>query len=618
MSEILVLSCILWMISFLIFISCVLKVDLFDSFSIYLNATRFVIKSIPFYDPWRPPFIPMLFTPFFWLDQWLANPWGGIILSRVTSVLFWAALLWMSWKFFLLHLSRVEALLAVALCSMNRLLIHFAPFTKEDIPGCFFTVSGFYCYFKAVQTNRTRYWLLAAAAITSAISSRFNLAPPIFLTLFLYEILSRSTRITLTSKKIAFHCPYFLKKTFSICVIPSIFFFLIPAVIYSLVGLAPPEQALHRFLTERAQHFALLKGVMTPISKSIDLNAAFLLKALTVPVALLTLWGGVQSFLHKRQGSGFYFLWFSIFLGVQIFMIRHTESRYQFPFYIPCYYFAAIGFFSILKNIPGKNKRLRQSAAILVSCLILFSPLKEAAAELGRFSDPFYKTDFMGKIGRFAGQLAGSHNILWVGKMYPTYPKDRVFHPADDSSYAYVLYNHTIIFSTHKQIPIYENASLAIPDNGRHGIFIFNAKTIAKDGDVLIINPLPSEKGNDNSSVKNIPPLFVQRIRILQFYPIPSPPSSQSAFFANPDRPDEKIEISHHGQTTFFQGTKLPNGYFELSADIAGQKDPSPINILHIENNQFSFSQKSSKRDITSLSLVYYDSVTPFSSPSPS
>lgn len=128
-----------------------LQVNPFDAYSIYLNARGIATgNAVPYY--WkRAPFLPIILSPIFFIEKHFHISSFGVVASRLLDVIFFALLLWVAYKIFCLYAKKITALLGVFLLATNRLLVHFAPFSKEDIPGALFTAAAFYFYILSSQ-----------------------------------------------------------------------------------------------------------------------------------------------------------------------------------------------------------------------------------------------------------------------------------------------------------------------------------------------------------------------------------------------------------------------------------------------------------------------------------
>jgi|GEM_PF-2164627 len=613
------ISSLCLIVAYLIYMSCVMKMDLFDSFSIYLNSRGIATGNVIPYDRWRPPFLPIVLAPFFWLDQFIPGPWTGIILSRITSVLFFAGTIVMTWRLFRLHAGPTASIAGAALLALNRLLLHYAPFTKEDIPSTFFLVVSIYYYLIARESGKTRHWVFACLSIAGAFNSRFNLLPPLFALLFVFELASGGTRLSFSDNRVKLDSPDFFKKIGYLCAIPTLLFLLVPTLLYAAIGIAPLSQATSKFLEERAIHLSLLKGVMIPYSQSLYLNAVFLLKSLTWPVAVLSILGVVYGLVKKGKGTLLYVLWFLFFAGVQIFMIRHIESRYQFPFYIPCYFFAAMGLsclIGFLNRSFAKVPALLNAAIVLVSLLAAIVPVREGIRELTRMTDPFYHSEIMKEVSEYAGELAGENDIKWIGGMFSLHPKDYVFHSEDTFTYLYHFYNHTIRFFTGKRVTVYAGASVIAPEKARQGLYVVNVRDIARDGDVLIVNP-EEESFNTKTLPAELPPLLVQKVRMIHFYPPDHFGGAEPTLYQNRDIAGARIEVlpAPEQKGYSFKGSGLRDGIYELSANLEGQSVPAIVTMVKVENGSFEFIKQNYSEKIRLLVLVYYDPVVPFFHP---
>ena len=123
-----------------------LKLDYFDSYSVLLNA-----RAIAWFRPeeyfWnRFPLLPIVLSPFFKLEQaFFREPFAWIACHGL-AVTFYAAWVWVVYRLTRLYSSQSHALLCAGLLAANRLVLHYAPFCRDDVPAALLATAGFYFY----------------------------------------------------------------------------------------------------------------------------------------------------------------------------------------------------------------------------------------------------------------------------------------------------------------------------------------------------------------------------------------------------------------------------------------------------------------------------------------
>jgi hypothetical protein len=488
--NLLIPALLAWPVAFTVFLFIFLqhlRIDYFDTYEIFLNAKRFLGLTDRYYLI-RPVLMPLLLTPLFYLEH---LGWSGIAVPAAhhLAVFFYIAALWAFYRLQRLSFDRTFAVLGVFLFSLNRLIIHYAPFVKEDIPGLFFVTSAFYFYLKNLDTGKPKYYFLSILALTLAIADRYQLYPLLAAILVLHRRLP-------------------LRQMLWIVMTPFLILLLIQSFVLTHTGFTKFHEGAAGFIGYLAGYYNhYVDGYYHDAGPHAGFqNAMFLWRACSAPVLLLSAVGMAGCLRQKRPHSDFLALWFVLGIIFFAFGIKGEEARYLFPIYPPVYFFAVAGVQEIRERFHKISKPvLRFTAAAAAILIFIGIPLKEAAAEALRFRSPIYRVPFEKEVSDYAKELAGDKDIIWVGPYYPIHPKDYIFDIEDEYAYLYHFWFHAVKFYTHKQVRSAENAAEILKGQ--------NVLKIARDGDVLIVNEEPHFY-----NTKNLPaalrPLRVQKLRV--------------------------------------------------------------------------------------------------------
>jgi len=130
------------------------------------------------------------------LEELLSIQDFGVVTGRLLAVLVYGLFLGVAYKMLRLHLEKKISLGGAFLMGLNPVLIHVAPFNRDDIPAALFTALAFFFYLKSARKPKWKYFVLSACFITVTMVTRYNLIPLLFLVIFLHEFLSCQTRIS--------------------------------------------------------------------------------------------------------------------------------------------------------------------------------------------------------------------------------------------------------------------------------------------------------------------------------------------------------------------------------------------------------------------------------------
>lgn len=486
-SEVIILLWLGLLLVYLLFVAFGMAVDYYDTFKIFLNARGIVsLDKTADYYPSRP-FVPIaLFSPIFVLEKFIPIEDFAFKACHLLSATLFIALLWVFYRLLCLHLESKYALWGVFLLSLNPLLIRMVPISKEDIPGTLFITAAFASYLEGTEGNKIRNFFISGLLIFASMGTRYHFIPPLFLVIALYEILR--CRLTL-------RIPHLKTKLLSLFILPVGLFFLIPMIVYPLLGrasfLTAPRALIELMFTMRE---------LLAHDNSTLLLCRFLIRSVTASLILL---GGLGIFLSwKKAHAGvlFHSLWLGIFFLFLTYAVPGSDTRSLLPLFPPLYFFIVRGLeesLVFLNRLSLSSLRRR----VLISAFFaafLTLPMGKAIRACYRFTDPIYWVNFEKEVSRYARTLAGENNIFWVGPVYPVHPKDFIFDLRDNSTFIYDFYAHVVRFYTGKKA---------------RGLHWPEVSRTVRDGDVLILN-LEKQAHHTDSIPRDLKPLVVKRARI--------------------------------------------------------------------------------------------------------
>jgi hypothetical protein len=600
---------------YLAWVAVVAQVNPFDSFSLLLNAKKMALIDTGSYFWKRAPTLPLLLTPFQALEGMGIGGDFALIASRLTNVFSFGVLIFLTYRIFRFTFSGLEALAGAFLLSMNALLIHQAPFVKEDIPSTLFTAAAFYFYIRSKKSERLLFYVLSATSIAAAITTRYNLIPLLFAVVFASDVFCSIQKYRSTGFPTSSELKRIAKKLLFFFVVPSVLFFVVHSVVYAFLNITTLLDGPRQIITELFLQLSLNSKFESPAQ-----NYEFLLRALTWPLALLAAFGLFVAWRDRRKLAVFHGLWLLIFFGFQTYIIGHKEARYLFPLFIPVYFFVTCGLAGFVKFLGGViakssiPKTWRQVTLAASVAVLLAWPLKNAAVECFKFQDPIYHDDFEKRVSFEAKNIAGDGDVIWVGKWYPLHPKEYVFHEDDEVTYIYHFYNHVVRYFLGETVYVIGTDKFAAPNRGRFGIFVPGIGTYARSGSVLIINI--ESRGYDTVDLpEHLSPLFIERVQKVQFFPQNQEGELANVFLA-PQIIDASITVERNAEGYEFRGSGLPDTAYELYVVLAEQKMMKSMGLLPVVNGQFTFKNPEQlPGEISAIFLLYFDHVKPIPHP---
>ena len=595
------------LILFLVWVALRLTIDYSDAYESFLNARALSIQQNIHYSFKRPILYTLFLSPWFVLERIAGLRNFAFVAGHIISVALYALTLTGVYRLARLFTPAAYSLTAVFLLAINPLVLHMAPFVKEDIPGMFLITFFFYSYIRTVKRRAFGWYLLCIFSAFGAMETRRYLIPvlPTIIVLHqLYLLISAESKSLTSGQKMV----HFVTQCFFLIVIPIAAFFILPCIIYPAIGRADSmAHALSVFLGELKYHRQLVTEYFQPPSE----NLLFIQLSFSLSVCLLIITGLISSLIRRPPFLSVLYLWGIITLAYLSFAVGHKAGRYLFPVFPVLYVFAALGLHELVRIIPKIIKPgTPQRAAVGITLLtVLLWPVKNGLAEVLKFLDPVYSNHFEETVSRDAENLAQpDKNIIWFGTLYTIHPRDYVFHPDDEDSYIYHFFNHVLHFYLKKTVMAYHNARFEPLPGQSPGVWIGEQiGTIVANGDVLVVNPDPIMRSTINVP-DPITPLLIQRVKIHEFRI--QPESSLPHYFFSCSEIQKSIvetELAPEGYRIW--GSNLPDGNYELYLNISGIEGPIFYNRLTVKGGTFESLQPKlySRIPLESFFLLSYD-----------
>ncbi|MBI3313457.1 MAG: glycosyltransferase family 39 protein [Candidatus Omnitrophica bacterium] len=568
-----------------------LEIDYSDAYETFLSVRSLANLNNTGYSFKRPLTFSLFLVPMFAAERF-SPAFHAVRGCHLMAVSFFICLLVTLYRLFRLDFNRSESLFAVFLFSLCPVMIHMAPFCKEDIPGALFVTLAFYFYRRGRKKKALRNFLLAGFWMAFAMDTRRSVIPLMFMVMGLYEI------FTLSIKR------DFVLKVLALGVLSAALFFLFPMVVYPLIGRASFFGAPQKLIEEITWHYRIFSVAYEPPVT----NYIYMWRLVGIPFLSFALIGVIVGIKNKVPGTLFNALWFFSFFLFFTYFVRHKEMRYLMALLPPFYFFVSRGITFVL----SKLQRPFQIAAL---GLLLLFPVSRAFIEYGRLLDPIYSSKMTQEVSRYAQDLAGdNHSISWVGTMYALNPKQYVFEAADDFFYIYHFYFHVMRFYTKRTVWGLQDAELIPREKGQKEIFVGpQLARFRKNGDVMVINPEPTVYESSNM-VKDRMPMIVERIRTAIFKSA-GVDVDGAKLFQNDEWPEAKIKTQFINSSFRVAGENLPDGRYELYLELEGISYPLQFSFSKVEGGKFEAlkAEVNSDLPVKSLFLLYYDSVREFS-----
>ncbi len=595
---------------YLFWVALHLRIDFFDAYETLVNARKIATldESLTYY--WKRPFIfPILLSPIFILEQWAQSPDFSLITVHLTCVALFLLLLFVFFKFLRFEFGKTEALLGTLFLAGNTLLIHYAPFAKEDIAATLFTSAAFYLYWKSQNSGNAGFLWSAGILTMFAIGIRYNLIPFLFGVFLIYEIINRVFQIKSTGKP---RQVGLLVKLIALFIVPVTVYFLLAGLLYTLLDLAPWHSSILKFVQDLIAQYQKNTGWENP-----NWNYVFLLKSIPFPLHLLFVGGIFLSAKDRRPLSLFFIIWFFAFFLFQTYVIAVREARYLFPLFPPVFYFTLKGALAIIQFIALriKSDQIKNAFAGMLCFVFAFSPLQKGFSECIKFADPVYSNDFSGKISKAAKSLSQNSSIFWVGPYYTIHPKDYVFDINDKVTYIYHFYGNAIEFYTGK--PVYHlPITTYLPQRANNPseplVLGPGSYQFIKKGDVIIINRDPTLYITE-SIPKTQAPLLIEQVNTYRLSAKPRIADETGYEFFSESLPKAAAKSGLTQEGYLIQGDGFPDGIYEVYVQVAApSREIAPFGFVNVTDGRFEILNPKLTADIPidEILMVFYDSVT--------
>lgn len=485
-------------------ISFGITIDYFDAYKIMNNARAAALGLPGIYSVERSILLPLMLIIPFKLEHTLGIRGLGFTMSHVQAVFFFVLFAISQFSVLRIAFSRNLALLGTCLFTLNPLLLHQAPFAKEDIPSGFFFSLGMIAVYHGLAHKSKRLLLIASLALAAAMAARFNLILLPYLSLVFYYVID-GFYLDKNANALKWKCENIVLKLIFTSVLPISLFLLLTCFTYQAMGASTFWEA--PLLLLRVLHFfkTFYSGFQDPLQ-----NFSFIFLSFGLIPSILLVYGLLQGFKVSLRPWLLIIAWSLPFFIMHTFILNQREARYLFPIF-PALYFFVIAGFSLLRNrlcsfFPTHKDLVTGSLAFL----LLLQPMMLGANEIIKFSDPIYHDNLGGKISQRAALEAGDHNLFWIGNYYPFHPKDYLFHKDDEFTSIYHFYEHVVQFYTGRNCIPFQQAQFMQNPNSEALFPGPHLGRYVRNNDVLIINEEPSPYAT-SSIPDTLKPLRLQK-----------------------------------------------------------------------------------------------------------
>jgi len=495
-----------------IYLSLRLTVEYFDVYTIYLNARALALGDGQDYNWTRAPMLSVLWSPVYHLlaaESASAAVWK---ISHIAAGFFYVLWLWISYRIFRLCGPRGLALLGSFLFAVNPLVIHYAPFARDDVPAAVLTAAGFFFYLRDCLKSKARLVLWSALCFAGAMSVRHVVILPILLTVGLHEVL----RLRFKGRRWSESMRGLMRPSF-LMGLTLTFFFAVMTVVYQRVQLASGFDAPGKVLAGIAQYYELNQAKRESSQETVY----FILQSMTWPLFAACLAGLWKALRSKQPALRVMVLWLVSFLFFYSVITTNKEARYLFTLFTPLYYFAAAGLYNLFQVFQRRwQPVIAKTVGGLLALFFIALPLQSATAAYARFWNPLYGSDYARTLSREIAVMTGKENrVFWAGRLYALHDRKPVFHPDDEYTYLYHVFGHTLMFYMDHRVDVFPQARFfraVDPETGKDWAMAVGLGIRLEDRDILVMN---LEPGSYN--VRNLPahlsPLLAVRVRLLTY-----------------------------------------------------------------------------------------------------
>ena len=325
-----------------------LRVEYFDAYHVFLNARAIVSQAGEALDIFRPIGISLLYTPLFALENTRLSFLVPFPACHLFAVILFAFLLLALYRLLRLHFPALPALLGVTVFAFNPLVIHLAPFSKEDMPATLFTTAALLFFLRWKQSRCERHFLAVLAFSTAAIATRYNLLPVLPPFLALFAISDSKTRLWKAR----------LSRAILFSTVPLGAFFLLSSALYVALGKTPLAAAPRQVFSDLVEQYRFNHsiGYKPPMVAFV-----FLIRLVPPALRLATVLGLVGSLFKPKRLDPFWAIWFFGFFLFHAYIVPGKEARYLLPVLPAVAYFSVRGLMifhewmmSTLTSRPGR------------------------------------------------------------------------------------------------------------------------------------------------------------------------------------------------------------------------------------------------------------------------
>ncbi|HAV43303.1 TPA: hypothetical protein DCX15_04735 [bacterium] len=417
---------------FLFVISLSIKIDYWDGFAQLANARAIYTQQKSFFFVFRPLFISLINLPIISLKDLGVSFFTILGLSHLLSFLIGVLLLLTTYLFLRDSFTPGIALLTTVLFSLNRLFIHYIPFTMTDIPASLFFLLSIFIYVKLRKRRSLSLYAWFVISVTLALLTRLNmilLLPVIFLSEVILSFRERGSISGVIKDRsfwripflLAISCWFFIAIHFGVlvCLLKGSF-------VESLKVLG------HNYLpslTHIPINFS--ENLKVGLLKSCQEYFFTLIKSSGPGFLMISGLGCAIGLIKKRDRDVICLIWFLFSFFSMTFLLRHKEVRYIIPFLFPLYYFCASLFDLVLKKVVSWV-RYKKVVLVPMSFLVLIPQISNGLNEYLHFLDPVYYTSFGKEVIRIVQSASSRGNAVYCwGEWFSLFPKKRTFAEID-------------------------------------------------------------------------------------------------------------------------------------------------------------------------------------------
>lgn len=595
---------------YLLVVAVRLRIDYLDAFSSLSNARSILNGGGQLFSD-RGLLFSAWYALFLWIEQVTSVTDLAFVSIHVAAVSMFGLLLYSLYRLFSRYMAEHVAAIGVLLIALNLLLIHNGPLGKEDIPGALLMTVGFHAYLRAREENRRGFLIAAGTCFGAGVSIRYNLLLLPLAVVVIYEVAGTLSNGRRRWPYTPLPRDFGIVEALTLLVLPVLIFFLMPVILYPILGLDTPWHAPFAYLVSLQQVAAAVQ-VGTGEQLADMRFPRFLMESVTWPVLACGCFGAAWSIYKRRNGTLFHLIWFLVFFGAQDYVIFIKEGRMLIATFPPLYFFVARGVEGATEIVRGRatSPRARVAVQSLLLAGLLTVPGYIALKEGAKWTDPIYTSNYESAVTNYALTLAAGHRVFWAGSFYAIHPADYVFDTEDPFTYIYHFGAHVASFWSRSAVYSLPVGSVA-PDRTNPVALRVGPDIGAtvSDGDVLIVDPYL-----DVQSTANVPatvaPLVVEQVRLNAFLP------QGDGAYRSDDGGRLTVRTVASGITV--EGSSIKDHQYEMYALPAGAVAKSLGDVDAIGGNIVSAlpgAKWAAAQPVSEIILLYYDSAVAFPQP---